>query len=279
MATSVPGTSGAGSPWMGDERTDWVPPNIDATKPSSARIYDYFLGGKDNYAIDRAAAEEMLKSAPDARKTARSNRTFLVKAVQLMTQAGIEQFIDLGTGIPTSPNVHEVAGETTPEARVVYVDIDPIVTSHARALLATLPTVVSVQQDLRQPAAILQDPAVRSLIDFSRPVGLLLVGVLHFVSFDVGTGMVRTYLNALAPGSHLALSAASREGMAPEAVRRMEEVGATLASGAFMRSMAQVEELFEGLDLVEPGITEVSRWRSDGTPGRLRILAGVGVKR
>jgi len=264
---------------MGDERTDWVPPNIDATKPSSARIYDYFLGGKDNYAIDRAAAEEMLKSAPDARKTARSNRAFLVKAVQLMTQAGIEQFIDLGTGIPTSPNVHEVAAETYPEARVVYVDIDPIVTSHARALLATLPTVVSVQQDLRQPAAILQDPAVRSLIDFSRPVGLLLVGVLHFVSFDVGTGMVRTYLNALAPGSHLALSAASREGMAPEAVRRMEEVGATLASGAFMRSMAQVEELFEGLDLVEPGITEVSRWRSDGTPGRLRILAGVGVKR
>jgi hypothetical protein len=280
MSTGTPGEAGPDFDWeWGGEGGDWVPPPLDTTKPSSARVYDYLLGGKDNYPIDRAAAAEMMKVLPDLRVTALANRGFLVRAVRMMAQAGVRQFIDLGTGVPTSPNVHEVAQEIQPDARVVYVDIDPIVLAHNRALLARTPTVVTIQRDLRQPDAVLTDPKLTSLIDFSEPVGLLMIGVLHFVLLDVAPGMVKRYCRDLVPGSYLVLSAGCHEGMEPGVVTRFEAAGVASRTPFHLRSVSQIERLFEQMDLLEPGLVDVSKWRGDDPSGAYLMLAGVGVKK
>ncbi|MBI1759319.1 MAG: SAM-dependent methyltransferase [Actinobacteria bacterium] len=265
--------------WSWTERDPgWVPPEIDQSKPSVARIYDYILGGKDNFAVDREAAEKAFVMFPDVRDVAVANRGFLVRAVRLMAEAGIRQYLDLGTGIPTSPNVHEVARQTHPDARVVYVDNDPMVMAHNRALRATSPGVATVHQDLRDPAGVLADPVVRDLIDFDEPVGLLLIGVMHFVPVDIGAAIVARYRKALVPGSYLVLSTQCVDGTVAGGIEHAESTLAPMLGPVVARSAAQIEELFEGFDLLEPGLVDVSRWRADGTPGTLAFLGGVGLK-
>lgn len=250
-----------------DEDIDWVPPSVDSTKVSVARMYDYFLGGKDNFAVDREAAEAVAKAVPAVRMMATANRQFLVNAVRVMAEAGVRQFIDLGTGIPTSPNVHEVARDYHPDATVVYVDNDPMVLVHNRALLARHKGVVSITQDLRQPAAVLADPAIVAEIDWSEPVGLLCVAVLHFVAPDIAPEIMAQYRKVMVPGSYLAISAASYEGMSLHTVRELEAVYGNANHSLVFRSTSQIEQLFEGFDVIEPGLTLVTRWRVDGEGG------------
>lgn len=239
---------------------DWVPPQIDTGRPSAARMYDYALGGKDNYPADRAAADEILEVFPQGRALARANRAFLVHAVRTLAEAGITQFLDLGTGIPTSPGVHEVAREVHPQARVAYVDNDPVVMVHCRALLAGQPGVVAVPHDLREPARVLDDPMVNKVIDFRRPVGLLMTAVLHFVDLGVAPMVVHQYVRRLVPGSYLAASMATTEGIDPSAVAHLEAVYARTPSPLHVRSRAQIEELFDGLELPGPGLVDLNRW-------------------
>jgi hypothetical protein len=261
-----------------EEDGDWVPPAIDSTRPSVARMYDFYLGGKDNFAVDRKAAEAVARAAPGAKLVAQANRTFLVNAVRAMSEAGVKQFIDLGTGIPTSPNVHEVARDISPDARVIYVDNDPVVLVHNRALLAKQKGVVTIQQDLRQPAVVLHDPVVSGLIDFSQPVGLLFIAVLHFVGHDLAPEIIAQYRKALPSGSFLAISAACRDGVAPQLIRDLESIYVNSNAPLVFRTRAQIEQLFEGLDLIDPGLTRVTRWRVDGEGGE-GAICGVGRKR
>jgi hypothetical protein len=258
------------------ETQDWVPPQIDTGKPSAARMYDYALGGKDNYPADRAAVHEIMKVAPQGKALALANRAFLVHAVRTLAEAGITQFLDLGTGIPTSPSVHEVARELHPEARVAYVDSDPVVMVHSRALLARHPGVVAVPHDLREPARVMDDPIVNKVIDFSRPVGLLMIAVLHFVEPRVAPMVVHQYVRRLVPGSYLAASVATTEGVDPSVVAHLESVYEQSASPLHMRSRAQIEELFDGLALLEPGLVDVGYWA--GQAGHSRH-GGRGARR
>ena len=273
---------GAGGPefdWSwSDEDPSWVPPDIDITKPSPARMYDYALGGKDNFEVDRKAVEQVAQVLPDFRHLAKLNRMFLVNAVRIMAEAGVKQFIDIGTGIPTSPNVHEMAREVHPDARVVYVDNDPIVMAHNRALRATVDGVITVQHDARQPDAIIADPKVRELIDFQQPVGMLFVAVLHFVRRDLAADVVARFRSAVPAGSYLAISAACTEGMDPQVVAKTEAVYQNAAAQIVFRTAAQVEQLFEGLEVLEPGIADVSRWRVDEQTAEIHVYAGIGRK-
>jgi SAM-dependent methyltransferase len=283
---ATPGTAGgqqAEEPdfdwgWAEDD-SSWVPPAIDTTRPSVARIYDYALGGKDNFAVDREAAESAFQLIPDAPEMARLNRNFVERVVRMMAQAGIRQFLDLGTGIPTSPAVHEIARELVPGARVVYVDNDPIVLAHSRAMLDGDPLTTSLLRDVREPASVLGDPRLRNVLDLGQPVGLLMVALLHFVDLALAPQVVRHYLDRLATGSYVAVSTLTFDGVPREVSRHMEEIYRETSAPLTFRTLAQVEELFDGLDLLEPGITDVSRWRADDSPRTLRVHAGVGIKR
>ena len=260
-----------------DEDIDWVPPAVDSTRPSVARMYDYYLGGKDNFAVDRDAAEAVARTVPSTRLLALANRQFLVNAVRAMAEAGIRQFIDLGTGIPTSPNVHEIAREIHDDARVIYVDYDPMVLVHNRALLAKDDGVATVMQDLRQPSTVLSDPTVRKMIDFSRPIGLLCVAVLHFVGHDLAPEILAQYRKVMVPGSFLAISAACSDAMPMSTVRELESIYTNSNASLVFRTTAQIEQLFEGFELIEPGLTLVTRWRVDGEGGE-GGTCGVGRK-
>ena len=250
--------------------------------PHPVRIYDYLLGGKDNYAADRAAAEHMVGMMPNVREAARANRSFMVRAVRLMAEEGISQFLDLGTGLPTSPNVHEVARETVPTARVAYVDNEPIVTVFNRALRARVPGIVAVQQDLRHPDAVFSDAGVRDVLDLDEPVGLLLVAVLHFVDPQVASRAIERYVRPLAPGSMLAISAACAEDLNAPDVARIRAVYEASPSPFVFHDPKQFAALFDGLELCEPGIIEVSQWRDAGPPltySGMSFRAGVARKR
>ena len=234
--------------------------------PNGARIYDFMLGGKDNFQPDRLAAQAMLNVNPAAWRTAQANRGFLGRAVRLAAvEGGIDQFLDIGTGLPTQQNVHQVAQDVAPASRVVYVDNDPVVMAHANALLADTEGVGAVQGDARRPLEILDHPTTRSLIDFSRPVGVLLVAILHFVAdADDPAGIVRTLREAMAPGSYLILSHTIDESAV--------EVTGTAQSGfqragtpLFPRTRAQVLTFFDGFELLDPGLVEVHTWRSSET--------------
>ena len=240
--------------------------DLHTDRPHPARVYDYLLGGKDNFAADRAAAEAGLKANPNSRVPPRENRAFLRRAVRyLAREAGISQFLDIGTGIPTSPNVHEIAQDAEPQARVVYVDNDPIVLSHARALLTAGPAgqTAYVDADLRDPGKILDSPVLHKTLDLSQPVALLLIAIMHFIPDDDHPyALASRLLDGLPPGSYLALShltgdfdPAAWEGVA--AVYRR--------SGVVMqvRSRPAVEQFFAGLDLVDPGVVSLPRWRPD----------------
>jgi S-adenosyl methyltransferase len=239
---------------------------IDTTKPHPARMYDYYLGGKDHFAADRETAQQVLRAVPTLRTAARENRAFLARAVKyLVSEAGIRQFLDIGTGLPSASNVHEVAQWAAPECRVVYVDNDPIVLAHARALLTSTPAgkTAYIQADLRRPEAILADPITRETLDFTRPVALMLVGVLHFLTgADHPARIVATLLDALPSGSYLVASHATHEYAPPgqgETIARLytdRGVPFQFRTGDEFAEMA-----FGGLEMVEPGVVSVSEWR------------------
>ncbi|MDP9865962.1 MULTISPECIES: SAM-dependent methyltransferase [Streptosporangium] len=257
-----------------------VPAGIDTTTPHAARVYDYVLGGKNNYATDREYADMLVAQAPDYPPLARANRLFLSRVVEFMARSGIRQFIDLGTGIPTSPNVHEIARGIDPAARVVYVDNDPIVSVHNDALLATDDRVVSIRADLRDTDDIIAHPELGRLIDFAEPVGVLFVAVLQFFPGpEEPVRIVGRFRERMAEGSMLAISQPSAEGD-PQAVARAR---AAMAGGPLTIDFRRHEEIlpfFDGFDLVEPGLVDVTRWRPrmDAPSTRMIVLGGVGSR-
>lgn len=259
--------------WV-DESPDWVPPAIDTTKPSVARMYDYFIGGKDNFEVDRQAAEHILQVIPDAADVARANRQFLIRTARAMAEAGIDQFLDLGAGIPSSPSVHDTVREVHPDATVVYLDNDPVVLAHNRAALSSgAGRTVTVGHDLREPAVVLDDPVVRSTLDLSRPVGVLFVAVMHFVDLTNAPRIVGRYVRDLVPGSQVTITAICRDGMDSAALARAEEIYARSSAPVVARTRAQIEELFDGMSVRAPGVHEVYRAADGGS-----ILGGVAVK-
>jgi hypothetical protein len=242
-------------------------------------VYDYLLGGKDNYPVDRAVAEKLLAVAPDTRTVARANRAFLIRAVRhLVADVGIRQFIDLGTGIPTSPSVHEVARETDASALVVYADNDPLVKAHNDARLGADAGVVTLRADIRQPEVIFNDPQVLKLIDFSQPIAVLFVGVLHFVSDAEGPmGIIGGFRDRMAAGSHLVISHTSSESD-PEAISRLSAATANSPARSTFRSRQEILRLFDGFELLPPGLVTVQQWRPEvqSATTRLDVAAGVG---
>jgi S-adenosyl methyltransferase len=264
-----------------------LPPEIDTSRPHSARMYDYFIGGKNHFAADRKTAREVLRHSPYVPVAARENRAFLGRAVRyLAAEAGITQFLDIGTGLPTTNNVHEVAQRVTPSARVVYVDNDPLVLAHARALLTSSAEgrTAYIQADLRDPGAILSDPATRDVLDFGKPVALMLVAILHFTPDESRPAeVIATLLDALPSGSYLAASHLTTDydkDAASAGQRVMRGAGITMQK----RDSAEFAKLaFPGLELVPPGVVLVSEWRPDGTgpppaPHEVNCYGGVARK-
>lgn len=267
------------------DRESWVPTGVDTGRANVARVYDALLGGSHNFAADRDVASALLSIAPNARDGARENRAFLGRAVRFLADAGVRQFLDVGSGVPTEGNVHEIAEEVAPGSRVVYVDVDPVAIAHSKAILAGNDRARIVQADLREPERILADPEVTGLIDFSEPVGLLLVAVLHFITDEEDpAGIVRRFAGALAPGSHLALSHFTTDGNPPQVLRAVEKLYTRASAPAVPRDRAGIEAFFDGFELVEPGVTFVSAWRPTGpspfddAPERSGGYAGVGRK-
>jgi hypothetical protein len=243
---------------------------IDMTKPHPARRYDYWLGGKDNFQADRDAAEAIAAVFPHIRTAARENRAFMRRAVSfLAAEAGIRQFLDIGTGLPTANNVHDVAQGIAPESHVVYVDNDPLVLTHARALLtsSTRGATAYIDADVRDPEKILSDPAVQETLNLSEPVALLLVAVLHFVEDgDDPYGIVNRLVSALPAGSYLVLSHATFDPLDRETIAAMDAVNEGITPRFCPRALGEVSRFFEGLDLLEPGIVSVSDWRPEPGP-------------
>lgn len=241
---------------------DWTPRGVDTQTPSTARMYDYYLGGKHHYPADRQAAEKVLAAIPDVATAARENRKFLQRTVRVMAESGIRQFVDLGAGLPTQQNVHQVAQAVDPGARTVYVDHDPVALAHARALLATDNQTAVVDADLRRPREVLPHPDVGSFIDFDEPVGLLLVAILHFTTDDEGPAdVVAGYREALAPGSQLAISHASNDDVPADAAARGSQVYDQATSTITLRTSDEIRRLFPGLEILDPGVVRVDRWR------------------
>ena len=231
---------------------------FDPATPNMARIYDYWLGGKDHFPADRAEAERLLGIYPPLRDLVRENRAFVVQAVGWAARQGICQFIDLGAGLPASPAVHQAARKVMPLARVAYVDVDPVVLSHARALVATSDGVTAVAADLRDPGAVLADPVLRTVIDPDRPVCFILGAVLHFMDAGAARAVTAGYARLMTPGSCLVISVASFDD---------EDLGKQLAAeytaaAWHNHTPADVESFFAGLQLVGPGVTEAQTWRA-----------------
>jgi hypothetical protein len=231
--------------------------------PSPARIYDYLLGGKDNYAADREAAKEIVSHLPNSPAAFRWNRTFLRRAVRyLVNEQDIVQLLDIGTGLPTVGNVHEVANEANPNVKTVYVDNDPVVLAHGRDMLQGMPLTVILEHDLRDPELILSDPGLRKLISFDQPVGLLLVSMLHFISdADDPADLIRQLLDPFPSGSYVALSHGTADETAQ--VADAAKVYDKTTTQAWVRSRADVLALVEGMELVDPGIVWTPLWRPE----------------
>ena len=258
---------------VGAPRACGAPGVFDPNVPNVARVYDYLLGGKDNFAADRAFADEGIRWVPDFPLVVRANRDFLGRVVRhLAADCGIDQFLDIGAGLPTTENVHQVVHRINPAGRVVYVDNDPVVLTHARALLADSSNVAVAEGDLRDPQGILSAPQVRQLIDFTRPVAVLMVAILHYVTDEHRPHeIVARFRDTIAPGSYLAISHAEyRARLAGPAsmYRRMANEPAVL------RSHEEIARFFDGFELLEPGLVPVSRWRPDAeAPGKVRSAA------
>jgi hypothetical protein len=265
----------------------WIPDDVPLEKPSAARIYDYFLGGYHNFDQDRAVAEQLLQLFPDMFLTAQVNRSFLRRAIYYLLENGIDQFLDIGSGIPTMGNVHEVAQAINPEARVVYVDIDPVAVAHCRSMLASNERAVAIRADVREPEVILQHDKVRRMLDFERPLGLLMVALLHYVvDDDVALRSVDRLRQALAPGSYMVvahttiLESARQDGTQAAGLDIFRR-----ASDTVVRTRDEVRRFFGDWALVEPGVVPTPLWRPEGPddvfldePERGFTLSGVAKK-
>ncbi|WP_329530028.1 SAM-dependent methyltransferase [Streptomyces sp. NBC_01450] len=263
-----------------------LPQGIDPDKASVARMYDAMLGGQHNSPIDREALAAFTAIDPQVRTLARANRAFLGRAVRFLIEAGVRQFIDLGSGIPTQGNVHEVAQAVCPEARVVYVDSDPVAVAHSTALLADNPGADIVDADIRRPADILSSPQVGKLIDFEQPVAVLMITILHFVTPEENpAGIVAAFRDALPEGSWLALTHATNQDRPDTAAAVGQLYRSKATSPVTARSRSEIRDLFDGFDLVEPGLVHVPLWRPDpddhipDNPSEYWVYAGVGRKR
>jgi hypothetical protein len=263
-------------------------PGIDTSQPNVARIYDYWLGGKDNFAADREAADRQARAVPQLPWLARQNRDFLQRVVRYCARQGVRQFLDIGSGLPTSQNVHEVARQENPDARVVYVDIDPVVVNHAQALLSGA-RVAAIWGDLSRPDDILGSDEARRLIDFSQPVAILLLAILHVIPDEADPfGSVARLREAMAPGSYLAISHADVSKQHVVGTKRLTEAARVIeesskAADVPGRTRAEIEGFFGDLALVEPGLTDVWAWRQEEgvhpmTTDFMRIIGGVARK-
>lgn len=251
-------------------RPSWAPESVDIDRPNVARMYDYFLGGFHNFPADRELAEQTIAAFPQARVTARANRGFLRRAVNYLAELGVDQFLDIGSGVPTVGNVHEIAQATLPGSRVVYVDIEPVAVTHSRQMLADNPNAIAVLADLRRPEEILGHPEVMATLDFSRPIAMLMVAVLHFVSDDdVPPNVIGQLRQAFTGGSWLALSHATFDLVPAEVGAKVQALYRQTASPMVGRSRAQVTALFDGYSLVEPGVVLAEDWE----PGRVADVA------
>ena len=254
---------------------------IETQRPSSARVYDYFLGGAHNFAVDRELAEMIAGMTPDIGDTMRANRAFLRRVVRYLVDRGVTQFLDVGSGIPTVGNVHEVAQRADPASRVVYVDVDPVAVSHSRAMLADNARATVIQADARDTATILGHPQTRALLDFDAPIALLALGVLHFVpDGDDPAGIVARLRRPLATGSYLALVNVTHEDQPPEVIEAQKLSGRT-GTPIYLRSRQELTAQFDGLPLAEPGLVHLPLWHPDSpldpsdNPARYGALAGV----
>ncbi|MEV0619108.1 SAM-dependent methyltransferase [Nonomuraea sp. NPDC050404] len=266
---------------------DRVPAGIDPNVPSVARMYDYYLGGRDNFPADRAAAEKMielgLSMGADARQLALGNRLFLSRAVRMLAEAGVRQFVDIGAGLPTQDNVHQVARRHIAGSRVVYVDSDPSVVTHARALLDGDANadgeVIAVEGDLRDPEAILGDPRVTGHLDLAQPFAVLMLAVLHFIPDDAeAAAIVARVRGRLGPGSFLVLSHLYTGDATEEASREGSQIySGTAAGGLAGRDLAGITAFFDGLELLGPGLVPVGDWTAGGLPGDAYDLVGSGI--
>ncbi|MFC5289537.1 SAM-dependent methyltransferase [Actinokineospora guangxiensis] len=270
------------------QQQDWVPQDVDTSVPNVARTYDFLLGGAHNFAVDRAFAEQVEKALPGSRHMARVNRAFMARAVRAMVADGVRQFLDVGAGIPTVGNVHEIAQAAVPECRVAYVDKDPIAVAHSELLLMGDDRAVAAQADLRDVASVLDAPAVRGLLDFEEPIGVLMLLVLHWVPDDADPHrLLAGYIDRLAPGSMVAISHVTETDESTGTVEEMRGLvkRSQARDSLTYRGYDEVVGLFAGLDLVEPGVVGAGLWRPDG-PGAVAddpeantvIYAGVGRK-
>ncbi|GAA2424017.1 SAM-dependent methyltransferase [Streptomyces glaucus] len=267
--------------------SDAASPAVDTSRPHPARVYDWWLGGKDNYPVDEELARRILAVDETAVRGARANRRFMHRAVRTVAEAGVRQFLDIGTGIPTEPNLHQVAQRIAPEARVVYADNDPIVLRHAEALLRGTPEGATdyVYADVRDPDAVLRSAA--EVLDLGRPVALSLVALTHYLGDaadgDDVHGLLKRYVDALAPGSHLILSQVTAD-LNPEAVEKAAGLFARSGTPFFPRTLAEFSRFFDGLELLGPGVIPVTGWRPDPedvavqAEGIVPVYAGVARK-
>ncbi len=264
-------------------RPSWAPTGIDLSRPSAARVYDYYLGGSHNFEVDRRMAEEAISLWPQLPLLMQANRDFMRRAVRFLADQGVEQFVDIGSGIPTAGNVHEVAHRQDPRARVVYADNDPVAVAHSRAILADVDHAIVVHADLRRPEEVFGVPAVRELIDLTRPVALLLVAVLHFIpDADDPHAAVRRLGDLLPPGSYLVISHASPDRQ-PELATTHQELYRRTPTPMTMRTGEQIAGFFSGFELVPPGLVSLPLWRPEddtmsSEAARMAGFAGVGLK-
>jgi hypothetical protein len=262
----------------------WKPDDIDPERPSAARIYDYLLDGAHNFEVDRKVAEQLLAAYPAAKATIYTNRAFLRRAVEFLVDAGIRQFLDIGSGIPTVGHVHDIAQGAAPESRVVFVDIDPVAVAHSRDILRGNDRTAVIQEDARRPEAIIDHPDVRGLLDFDQPIGMLVVAMFHFVSDeDDPLGIVSRLTAPLASGSYLAISHLTGDGT--HDMEQFREVSRRSGIDVAVRNLREVEALFGGFDLVEPGVVWAPQWCPESPddvyldqPEASGVYAGVGRK-
>ncbi|MEU8229114.1 SAM-dependent methyltransferase [Actinoplanes sp. NPDC048967] len=264
--------------------SDRVPAGIDVDRPSAARVYDYFLGGAHNFAVDRALAQQIAAMTPNIGETMRSNRVFLRRAVRYLVEQGVRQFLDIGSGIPTAGNVHEIALAAAPDAAVVYVDIDPVAVEHSRAILREVDRAGVICADVRDVDRVLGEAGRLGLLDFRAPVAVLLAGVLHFVpDSDEPAAAVAALRDAMVPGSYLLVSHATADGQ-PREVVEAQRLSSRTATEIVLRTQAQIAAYFDGFSLVDPGLVFIPLWRPDpGDPAgehpeQVGAYAGVGRK-
>jgi hypothetical protein len=261
------------------EQPSWASDDVDIEHPSVARVYDYCLGGSHNFAVDRQVARQQIELRPDLPVVLQANRAFLRRSVRYLVKQGITQLLDIGSGIPTEGNVHEVAQVASPQTRVIYVDIDPVAVAHSRAILDGNPRADIIKADLRDLPTILDDQGFRRLIDLTQPIGVLMMGMLHFI--PDAASIIAQYRDMMAPGSYLAVSHASYGGR-PDQIGPQTELYTRAVAPMMRRSRSEIEALFDGFTLVPPRLVFLPLWRPDSPadvddhPERFSGYAGVG---